>query len=95
MFAKKATFRAIDRACSIVRVGLVHSNDNHVHRMAGAPRAPALVCHWHIAPATGKPECHWEASPSCRCDAVASESDDGPALIRLDQVCPCRRGRIS
>jgi hypothetical protein len=94
MFAKKATFRAIDRARSIARVGLVHSNDN-VHRMAGAPHAPALVCHWHIAPATGKPECYWEASPSCRRDAGPSESDDGPALIWLDEVCPCRRGRIS
>jgi hypothetical protein len=95
MFAKKATFRAIDRARSIARAGLVHSNDNHVTRMAGAPHAPALVCHWRIAAATGKPECHWEASPSCRRDAVTSESDDGLALIRLDEVCPSRRGRIS
>jgi hypothetical protein len=94
MFAKKATFRAIDRARSIARARLVHSNDNHVYRMAGAPHAP-LVCHWQIAPATGKPECHWEARPSCRPDPVACESRDGPALIRLDEVRPCRRGRIS
>jgi hypothetical protein len=63
MFARKATFRTVDRARSIARVGLVHSNDNHVHRVAGARRAPALVCHWHIAPATGKLECLWEARP--------------------------------
>ena len=61
MFARKATFRAIDRARSIARVEPVHSNDNHAHRMARAPHAPALVCHWRIAPATGKPECHWRS----------------------------------
>jgi hypothetical protein len=94
MFAKKATFRAIDRARSIARARPVHSNDNHVHRMAGAPHAPALVCHWHIAPATGKPECHWEASPSCRHDPMTSESSDVPGSIRLDEVRSCRRGRI-
>lgn len=62
MFARKATFWAFDRARSIARVEPVHSNDNLGHRMTGAPHAPALLCHWHIAPATGKPECHWEAS---------------------------------
>ena len=62
MFARKATFRAIDSARSMARVRLVYSNENRVYRMAGAPHAPALVCHWHIAPATGKPECHWEAT---------------------------------
>jgi hypothetical protein len=95
MFARKATFRAIDRARSIAQVRLVHSNCNNANRMAGAPHAPALVCHWHIAPATGKPECHWEASPSWPRDPLASESCNGPTLIRLDEVRPCRCGRIS
>jgi len=79
MFAGKATFRAVDCVQNIAQVRLVHSNDNLVHRMAGAPRAPALVCHWHIAPATGKPECHWEARHATAIK-VASKSR-GPALI--------------
>jgi hypothetical protein len=51
MFARKATFRAIDWVRNIAQVRLVHSNDNLVY-----PPASTLVCHWHIAPATGKPE---------------------------------------
>jgi hypothetical protein len=94
MFARKATFRAVDRV-RIAQVRPVHSNDNHGHRIAAAPRAPALVCHWHIDPATGKPECRWDVSPSCRRDPVANENRDSPALIRLDEVRPCRRGKIS
>ena len=46
MFARKATFWAIDRARSIAPVAPVHSNDNHLHRMARVPHAPPLVCHW-------------------------------------------------
>jgi hypothetical protein len=59
MFARKATFGAIDRVHSIARAEPVHSNDNDAHRMAGVPHAPVLMCQWHIAPVTGKPECHW------------------------------------
>jgi hypothetical protein len=59
MFARKATFQASDRVHSVARAEPVHSNDNHAHRMAGTPHAPVLVCHWHIAPVTGKLECHW------------------------------------
>jgi phosphate:Na+ symporter len=45
---------------------------------AGTP----LACHWHIAAATGKSECPWEAAL-----LVASECE-GPASIRLDEVRP-------
>ena len=88
MFAKKATFRAIDRVRSIARVGPFHSNDNHAHRTARA----ALVCHWRIAPATGKPECHW------RSDRVMPARFGGerkPRPPAPGEVHPCRRGKIS
>lgn len=60
MFARKATVRDVDRVLSLARVAL-HSNSNHVHPTMGAPYAcrPALVCHWHVAPGTGKPQCDW------------------------------------
>jgi len=57
----KATFRAVDRVHGGAQVKLVHSNDNNQNRTAGAPHAPGLVCRWHIAPTTGKPECHWQS----------------------------------
>jgi hypothetical protein len=91
MFAKKATFRVIDRA-RIARVRPVHSNDNHGQRIA---YAPALVCHWHMDPGSGKPECRWEVSPSCRRDPLAGANRDNPALIRLDDVRPFGGGKIS
>jgi hypothetical protein len=62
MFARKATFRDVDRVHNRARVVPLHSNDNHVHpTMVTAPDAGrlALVCHWHLAPGTGKPECNW------------------------------------
>jgi hypothetical protein len=62
MFARKATFRDADRVDNRARVVPLHSNDNHVlPTMVGAPEAgrPGLVCHWHLAPGTGKPECNW------------------------------------
>jgi len=62
MFARKATIGDIDRVHSFARVVSVHSNDNKVHPLTtAAPRVcrPALVCHWRIAPGTGKPECDW------------------------------------
>jgi hypothetical protein len=70
MFARKATFRAVDWVRSIAQVRLVHSNDNLVHRTADAP---TLVCHWHIVPATGKPECHWEAARRQACSVLSTD----------------------
>jgi hypothetical protein len=84
MFARKATFRAIDRVHSVAQVEPVHSNDNHAHRMSGAPHAPALVCHWHIAPGTGKPECHW------RCERVIPARSGGERKLRPPRFDPAR-----
>jgi hypothetical protein len=91
MFVGKATFRAVDCVQNIAQVRLVHSNDNLVHRMARAPHAPALVCHWRIVPATGKPECHWGARHATPIN-VPSESR-GPASIGSMRCVHAAAGR--
>jgi hypothetical protein len=82
MFARKATFRAKDRVHGRAQVKLIRSND--MHRTAGAPQAPGLVCHWHIAPATGKPECHWQS------ERAMPEWFDGERTPRLSRFDPAR-----
>jgi hypothetical protein len=83
MFARKATIRVVDRVQSIARTTPVRSNDNNAHRMADAPHARALVCRWQIAPATGKPECHWQ---NVRVMPTRSRSERQPRQPRFDRA---------
>jgi hypothetical protein len=63
MFARSAKIRDPARVFRDARTPLGHSNDNQAKRSLIATTdssgGRALVCHWRVNPASGKPECHW------------------------------------
>jgi hypothetical protein len=66
MFARKAKIRDLGHVLRAVPSAFGHSNDNQANRSLVGKPAPSgkrdLVCHWHINPASGKPECIWTSN---------------------------------